>query len=224
MNTLFDLMNSAQDGRAVDNMARQFQLSQEQAMAAMQALLPAFSLGMKRQVENARTAPVLPNFFGLTGMPEADAFQNAAQAFTQQAVQQGQQIMAALFGSPEMARALSKLAAAQSGVAAPVIAAMMPAMASILVGGLAHAATPRSSGNPMADMVSSMMQVFQPPAPKPEPAIDLAALWAPFLAPYQPPKKAEPKDMFSQMLEAGNKVQKAQAEAMQSFFETWWGK
>lgn len=222
MNTLFDLFSSAQNGKAIDNMARQFELSHQQALAATQALLPAFSLGLKRQVENARAAPTLPNFFGLAGMPEVDTFQNAAQAFTQQAIQQGQQIMAALFGSPDMTRALSQLAAAQSGVAPPVIAAMMPAMASILVGGLAHATAPGASGNPMADVVTSMMQAFQPQAPKPP--LDLAALWAPFLTPYQEPKRPEPQDMFSQMLEAGSKMQKAQAEAMQSLFEAWWGK
>jgi hypothetical protein len=223
MNTLFDLLSNAQNGQAIDNMARQFALSQQQALAATQALLPAFSLGLKRQVESARTASSPPDFFGLGGMPQVDAFQNAAQAFTQQAMQQGQQIMASLFGSPEMTRALSQLAAEQSRVAAPIISAMMPAMASILVSGLAHAAAPKGSGNPMGDMMASMMKAWQP-APS-TPQFDLAAMWAPFLGAMAPqPKKAEPADMFGQILEAGSQMQKAQTEAMQSLFETWWGK
>jgi hypothetical protein len=222
MDTLFDLLNNAQNGRAVENLARQFELSQQQALAAAQALLPAFSLGLKRQAEAASKASALPDFFGLPGMPEVNAFQNAALAFTQQAMQQGQHIMATLFGSPEMIRAMSQLASVQSGVAAPVISAMMPALASILVGGLANASMHRAPTNPMADMVNSMMQAFQPPAPKAAP--DLAALWAPFLAPFEPPRKPEPQDMWGQMLEAGSKAQKAQAEAMQSLFQAWWGK
>lgn len=223
MNTLFDLLSSAQNGQAIDNLARQFALSQQQALAATQALLPAFSLGLKRQVESAKAAPTPPDFFGLSGKPQIDAFQNAAQAFTQQAMQQGQQIMAALFGSPEMTKALSQLAAEQSRVAAPIISAMMPAMASILVSGLAHAAAPRPSGNPMADMMTSMMKAWQPQS-NPTPGLDLASLWAPFLEAYQPARRPEPKDMFSQMLEAGNQVQKVQAEAMQSLFNMWTGK
>ncbi len=192
MNTLFDLLNSAQNGQAIENMARQFQLSQQQALDAAQALLPAFSLGLKRQVESARSSPMPSDFFGLAGMPQADAFQDAAQAFTRQAMEQGRQIMSALFGSSEMTKALSQLAAMQSGVAAPVISAMMPAMASILVSGLAHAATPKPSANPMAEAMTSMMKVFQPgqqstSAALPQ-AFDLAAMWAPFLEPYQPKK------------------------------------
>jgi hypothetical protein len=221
MDTLFDLLKTAQGGQALDNLARQFELTQQQVLAATQALLPAFSVGLKRQVENARTAPALPDFFGLSGMPDVDAFHNAAQAFTRQAMEQGQQIMAALFGSPEMIRALSQFASVQSGVASPVISAMMPAMASILVGGLAQATAPRASGNPMADMMNSMMQAFQSSA-RPAPVVDLAALWAPFLAPYQAAKEPEAPDMASQMLEAGSKMQKAQAEAMQSLFQAWW--
>jgi hypothetical protein len=220
MNTLFDLLNSAQNGQAIENMARQFQLSQQQALAATQALLPAFSLGLKRQVESAKDAPTLPDFFGLAGMPQVDAFQNAAQAFTRQAMEQGQQIMTALFGSSEMTKALSQLAGMQSGVAPQIISAMMPAMASILVSGLAHAAAPKMPGNPMADMMTSMMKAFQPSPQTTPPAFDLAAMWAPFLAPYQPSKPAT-ADMFSQMLEAGSQMQQAQAEAMQSLFKGW---
>ncbi|WP_448951290.1 DUF937 domain-containing protein [Labrys neptuniae] len=228
MNTLFDLLNTAQNGHAIDNLARHFELSQQQALAAAQALMPAFSLGLKRQVEQAKTASEPPDFFGLSGAPQVDSFQDAALAFTQQATQQGQSVMAALFGAPEMTRALSQLAALQSGVAAPVISAMLPSLASILVSGLARAGAPSAPSHPLGEMMEAMMRAFQPPKAKPAPWFDnstLAALWAPFLAPLTaPPTQSTPADVMGQMLEAGNQIQKAQVEAMQTLFESWFGK
>lgn len=228
MNTLFDLLNTAQNGQAIDNLARHFELSQQQALAAAEALMPAFSLGLKKQVEKARTASEPPDFFGLSGVPQVDSFQDAALTFTQQATQQGQRVMAALFGAPDMTRTLSQFAALQSGVAAPVIAAMLPSLASILVSGLARAGAPPASGNPLGDMFDAMMRAFQPPQAKPAPWFDnsaLAALWAPFLAPMAAPApRNEPAAMMDQMLEAGSQIQKAQAEAMQSLLESWFGK
>ena len=228
MNTLFDLLNTAQNGQAIDNLARHFELSQKQALAAAEALMPAFSLGLKREVEKAKTASEPPDFFGLSGVPQVDSFQDAALAFTQQATQQGQRVMAALFGTPEMSKALSQLAALQSGVAAPVIAAMLPSLASILVSGLARAAVPPAPSHPLGEMFDTMMRAFQPPQAKPAPWFDnsaLSALWAPFLAPMSAPApKNDAAAVMDQVLEAGSQIQKVQAEAMQSLLETWFGK
>ena len=43
MDNLFDLLRTAQNGHAIDNLAHQFELSRQQAQAAVEALLPAFS-------------------------------------------------------------------------------------------------------------------------------------------------------------------------------------
>ena len=42
---LFDMLANAQNGQAMDMLARQFNLSQQQTRAAVEALLPAFSKG-----------------------------------------------------------------------------------------------------------------------------------------------------------------------------------
>lgn len=221
MDNLFDLLRTAQNGHAIDNLARQFELSRQQAQAAVEALLPAFSLGLKRQVESARVEAPPPTFFGLAGLPQIDAFQNAALAFTQQAIQQGNAVLGALFGSSDRTGDLARQAAMQSGVAAPVLAAMLPALASILVSGLAHMALPYAAGgfaqgpavNPAGDMFLGMMRAFQPPPP-PAPEQNLmASLWAPFLGP-PPPAPPRQADLLTNMLEAGTRIQKAQGDAM----------
>ncbi len=52
MMTLFEMMQQAQNGQAMQNLARQYGLSQQQTQAAIEALLPAFSMGLQRQTQD----------------------------------------------------------------------------------------------------------------------------------------------------------------------------
>ena len=49
---LFDMLANAQSGQGMDQLARQFGLSQQQTQAAVEALLPAFSQGLKRNASD----------------------------------------------------------------------------------------------------------------------------------------------------------------------------
>jgi hypothetical protein len=49
---LFDMFMNAQNGDAVAQMARQFGLSQKQTQDALEALMPAFSTGLKRNASD----------------------------------------------------------------------------------------------------------------------------------------------------------------------------
>ncbi len=46
MFNLSEIMQSAQGGQAIPNLAKQFGLTPEQTQAAINALLPAFSVGL----------------------------------------------------------------------------------------------------------------------------------------------------------------------------------
>ena len=52
MMPLYDMLAKAQDGRAMEEMARQYGLSAGQTQAALEALLPAFSQGLKRNASD----------------------------------------------------------------------------------------------------------------------------------------------------------------------------
>ncbi|TIP95112.1 MAG: DUF937 domain-containing protein, partial [Mesorhizobium sp.] len=47
MPSLFDILAQAQNGNGMQALAQQFGLSQQQAQSAVEALLPAFSQGLK---------------------------------------------------------------------------------------------------------------------------------------------------------------------------------
>ncbi len=55
MFNLNDILQSAQGGEAINNIAQRFGLSQEQAQAAVQALIPALSAGLTKAAANPGT-------------------------------------------------------------------------------------------------------------------------------------------------------------------------
>ena len=77
---LFDMLANAQNGKGIDLLARQFNLTQQQTELALEALLPAFSQGLKRNTSDP---------YGIAGFMTALAsgqhgqyFDNAARAFS----------------------------------------------------------------------------------------------------------------------------------------------
>ena len=131
---LFDMMLKAQNGTAMDAMAKQFNLAQEQAAQAMAALMPAFSSGLKRTATNPYDFGALMNTM-MSGS-YAKYFEDLGKTFTPQGVADGNAVLEKLFGSPEVSRAIAAQAAQLTGVGQEVLKKMMPAMADTLMGGM----------------------------------------------------------------------------------------
>ena len=132
MSNLYDVFRSAQNGEAVDALARQFHLSSQQAEAAVEALLPAFSMGLKRQAAQSVSAP---NLFAMMGMTPPFAQASAA---SPPDPRRGEAMVASLFGSNDAARAVAQHAATVSGLSAGIVNAMMPVVAAMLIDGFAR--------------------------------------------------------------------------------------
>jgi hypothetical protein len=241
MVNLFDIMQAAQGGQAFENLAKQFNLSIAQSQAAVEALLPAFSLGLKRKVEEPAE---LPNLFAMMGGMPGTAFENPFAAFTQQAIQQGNELVASIFGSKEMSKAIAAQAAAVSGVTTQVVQAMLPVLAAILIAGLGRTAatqpqfqtifTQMMSGTAggAGDFFGAMFGTQDRPTPQVQPNPNggglLGALLGSLLqqgtqqagqaAPRQTPDPS-PTDALSQMFETGRQVQQAQIDGMKAIFD-----
>jgi hypothetical protein len=163
MPTLFDMMNSAQNGRGLELLARQFNLSQQQAALAVEALLPAFSEGLKR---NASDPYGLGNFLSaLSTGQHAKYFEDATSAFSPAGMQDGNGILGHLFGSKELSRAVAAQAAQATGIGQQVLQQMLPAIAAMLMGGMFKQTTgamPQQNfgggSNPLGDIIGEMMK------------------------------------------------------------------
>jgi hypothetical protein len=182
MMPLYDMMMNAQNGDAMQAMARQFGLNQSQMEQAMAALMPAFSTGLKRNASNPMD---MSNFLSaLASGNHAQYFENMQNAFSPQATQEGNGILGHLFGSKEVSRAVAAQAEAATGIGQEIFKQMLPVLATSIMGGLFKQATGQASGqtqanatgssNPIGDLISEMMRQGigggQPkPAPKASP-------------------------------------------------------
>jgi hypothetical protein len=162
MQNLFDMLTQAQNGRGMDALARQFNLSQEQAQAAVEALLPAFSQGLKRNTAD-------PNGLGgflnaLASGQHAKYFEDASRAFSSQGIEEGNGILGHLFGSKDLSRAVATQAAQVTGLSQQLLQQMLPVIASMVMGGLFKqtAAQPQAAAgfgdNPLGQIIGEMMK------------------------------------------------------------------
>ncbi|MFC5419117.1 DUF937 domain-containing protein [Bosea eneae] len=167
MMNLFEMMQSAQNGQAMQNLARQYGLSMQQTQAALDALLPAFTMGLQRQTQN-------PYAFGnlaqmMTATPFGQMYDSDGDGIPDRAMPLGQDVMSQLFGSKEVANAVAAQAAATSGVGQAVLKQMLPVIASILMGGLFKSVNNQGLGGILgqfAEMMRGQMPGMQPPAPQ----------------------------------------------------------
>ncbi|WLS04425.1 DUF937 domain-containing protein [Shinella oryzae] len=176
MQSLYDMIMQAQNGNAVEIMARQFGLAQEQAAKAVAALMPAFSEGFKRNAANPYDMAAFMK--ALTTGEHAKYFEDVSKAFTPQGLAEGNGILGHLFGNKDVSRAIAAQAAQMTGIGQEIYKQMLPVMASTLMGGLFKqsfapffpgAPAGGASANPFAEMMQQWAEASGL-AKKPEPA------------------------------------------------------
>ena len=238
MFNLFDLLQ-AQGGMGANGFGQQFGLSPDQTRNAMEALMPALTLGLQK---NAAADPTgftqMFNFMdagpptGATGNPQMDA------------------MIRQLFGSQHLSQAVLQQAASVSGVATPALKQMLPVMAGMVVAGIVHvmmnqtpsapapAPPPMPFGLPANPYWTEMMNAF----------LAASATMMPGAAPAQGPSQGAPRgrtnpaslsfagkpnavpasaspapfDLLQQMFQSGLEAQQENAKTMQSLFDSLW--
>jgi hypothetical protein len=135
MPSLHDLLLEAQDGEAMAMLAREFGLSPQQTEAAVTALLPAISAGLK---QSTATPEGLGNLFATMGYQrDLNAmYGDPNLAFTQQGRAAGNDVLSAIFGSPDVSRAVVDQAQRFSGVGSSILKKMLPVIAGMLLSGM----------------------------------------------------------------------------------------
>ena len=100
MANLHEMLANAQNGEAMSELGRQFGLSPQQIQAAVAALLPAISMGLKRATA---TPEGLGNLLAVVGaQPDLYAMYDDPQvAFSREGRAAGNTALARMFGSPE---------------------------------------------------------------------------------------------------------------------------
>lgn len=231
MLNFIEIMRAAQGGDAIANMAGRFGLSPEQTTKAIAALLPAFAIGFQQ----AASRPDQLTSFAETmrrGVYEP-FFESAAKAFTADAAKRGEEAIAALFGSPELAKSFAEQGAALAGLSQDTMKQMMPIVASTLMGGMAKSMTESMSSPPQAPDFLRAFAAFAPgAAPSPAPTSQSDNPYEAFFSsmlgvkPEPPPRSESEKavdqafDNWNALLAVSRNMQDAQMQAMRAFFES----
>lgn len=165
MMPLFDMLNNAQNGEAMKGIAKQFGLDENQMNKTVEALMPAFSTGLKR---NTQTPDAMGNFMkALSSGNHSQYFEDITKAATPEGMADGNNILGHLFGSKDVSRAVAAQAEAASGVGQDVIKQLLPILASTIMGGMFNQtndsmkAMSGGSGNVFGDLMGQMMSAGQ---------------------------------------------------------------
>jgi hypothetical protein len=235
MFNLFDILQ-AQAGPNVQGLGPQFGLTQDQGLRAMQALLPALTMGLQRNAAHDPTG--FAHLFSLVGPNPAASPPPSPQM---------DMLVKQLFGSTHLSQAVLQQAATVSGVATPALKQMLPMMAGMVVAGIVHvminqnpppAPAPQSAPSPFGfppNAWSEMMETFlraggntRPTAPNAPPVRKAPAPPRLTVAPRPAPANQDtagsdaPFDVMQQMFQTGLEVQQENARAMQRLFDTFW--
>jgi hypothetical protein len=159
---LVDMFLKGQGGQAVEALSRQFQLSQQQTIAAIEALMPAFSQGLQRNTADPMGVGAFIQ--SLSSGQHVNYFDNPQAAFNPAGIADGNAILNNLFGSKELSRAVADHAARMTGIAVSTLQQMLPVLASMTMGGLykqstgQFAAAGLGGGNVIGDFIEQMMR------------------------------------------------------------------
>jgi hypothetical protein len=157
MMTLAEIMQSAQGGNAMTNLANQFGLAPAQAQQAVQAVLPAISLGLQQQ---AQTIDGWQNILSTLGQSQNSAafIDSDGDGIPDHLEQEGHAALGNLFGTQQMTQAVANQAAQFAGIPANLMQQMMPAIAAMVMGGLLKGATNHGLGGLIGQMMQGGMQ------------------------------------------------------------------
>lgn len=136
---LLDTLLAANGGGAVKQLGQQFGLGDEQAGAALSALVPALASGLAK---NATQTGGLDNLLGaLTGGQHAGYLDDPTSLARPETAADGNNILGHILGSKDVSRQVATQAAASSGVGADVLKQMLPVVAAMVMGAMAKKAS-----------------------------------------------------------------------------------
>jgi len=140
---LNDIIQSAQGGQGLQNLGAQFGLSPEQLQAALQGILPALSHGLQRTAQNPGS---LGGVIGeMASGDHAGSYADPSQ--TGAAVDAGSGALGQIFGGPGVTSEVAAQISRVSGLDQGLVSQLLPAVASMALGGLAHAMQSQGHGD-----------------------------------------------------------------------------
>lgn len=131
--SLLKMLQQAQGGQGLGELARQFGMDESQAGGLAEMLAPAIGSAAKRQAEGGGLEALLGQ---LQGEAQGSYFDDAAAAAAPEARAQGENFLNQILGSSDARQQLGQAAAERAGVDSGTVEQFMPALAAMLQGGM----------------------------------------------------------------------------------------
>jgi hypothetical protein len=149
-------------GSPVRQLAGNFGLNEDQAVAAITNLLPALGQGLAR---NAASSGGLESLLGaLTAGGHQRYLEDPSMLGHEATVQDGNGILGHILGSKEVSRSVAQQAAEKTGIGVDILKKMLPVIAAITMGTLSRqaagargAAPSGSAGGGLTDLLSQFL-------------------------------------------------------------------
>src|SRR6266436_7724285 len=147
MASLYEILDNAHDGEGMTALGREFRLTPAQTQAAVTALLPAISTGLK---QSTATVDGLGNLFGMMGQQQnlQAMYDDPETAFGPEGVAAGNDALSLIFGSPDVSRAVIDQTQNFSGVSSDILKKMLPMLAGVVLSGLMRSGSSGKSASP----------------------------------------------------------------------------
>ena len=147
MASLYEILDNAHDGEGMTALGRQFRLTPAQTQAAVTALLPAISTGLK---QSTATVDGLANLFAMMGQQQdlQDMYDDPETAFGSEGVAAGNDALSVIFGSPDMSRAVVDQAQKFSGVSSGTLKKLLPIVVGTVLSGMMRSGSTKKSVSP----------------------------------------------------------------------------
>jgi hypothetical protein len=134
MNPMLNMLMNAAGGGAVQQLGRQFGLSEDQTQSALAQLAPAVMAGLQQNTASEGGMSGLLN--ALTTGNHSRYVENPELLGQQSTTFDGNAILGHIFGSKDVSRSVASHAAAQTGLGTDLMKQMLPIVATMVMGSL----------------------------------------------------------------------------------------
>jgi hypothetical protein len=156
MFNLNDILQSAQGGEAINNIAQRFGLSPEQAQSAVQALIPALSAGLTKAAANPASLGSVIS--AVNDSTHQASFNDPAAAQSPAATQKSSDTLSQILGSNHIIQQIVQRASAVTGIRPDILMQMLPVVASVVIGGLATSLHNQGLGGMLGQLATAAEQ------------------------------------------------------------------
>jgi hypothetical protein len=156
MFNLNDILQNAQGGNAVNNLAQQFGISPDHMQNAVQALIPALSAALQNKAGDPGALGSIIS--AITDKDHQASFSNPDAAPHPDAVAKGQDVLGNLFGSSNVTNQVAQQISNVTGLRPDLLTQLLPAVTSIALGGMAQSFHNQGLGGLLGQLAGAAQQ------------------------------------------------------------------